>query len=154
MARRGTDGPEPAGEQVVRLTSAVLDVVIEHARNALPDECCGLLLGDGQVVRLAWPAHNELASPTRYRVDARDYLAAARYGRQHGLDVVGAYHSHPSSPAVPSLSDLAESAGDCFLYLIAGGVAGGARPDVRGYRFGDGNFEELRVVAVPQECLS
>ena len=112
-----------AATAVVRFVPAVLEVVVEHARSLLPEECCGLLLGDDASIQLAWPARNELASPTRYRVDPRDYIAASRYGRKHGFDVVGAYHSHPRTPALPSPTDVAESAGEHFLYLIVGQVA-------------------------------
>jgi proteasome lid subunit RPN8/RPN11 len=139
----------------LRITRDVIAVILDHARGCLPDECCGLLLGRGNRVGLAWPARNELASPTRYRVDPRDYLAAARYGRRHGLDVVGAYHSHPASPAVPSPTDLAESAGEDFVYLIAGRLTSASgEGDVRAYRFAGGNFAALRLVTDSQENLS
>lgn len=143
--------PPAARTTTIRVAAGVLEMIGEHARTALPDECCGLLLGDDAFVRLAWPARNELRSPTRYRVDPRDYLAAVRYGRRRGLDVVGAYHSHPESAAVPSRTDLAESAGERFLYVIAGHASRPAGPEVRAFVFGGGNFEELRIVAVPQE---
>jgi proteasome lid subunit RPN8/RPN11 len=151
-----TSGTEPPACRppavAVRIAPAVLDVVIEHARTLVPDECCGLLLGDERCVRLAWPARNELASPTRYRVDPRDYLAACHYGRKHGLDVIGAYHSHPRTPARPSATDLAESAGERFVYLIVGQVAAWPdAPEIRAFRFGEGNFEELAIVRERQE---
>lgn len=143
----------PAGAGLtVAVGAAVLDVVLDHARATLPDECCGLLLGEGDCVRAAWPARNELASPTRYRVDPRDYLAAARFARASRLDVIGAYHSHPSSAAIPSRTDLAESAGDTFIYLIAGRIAEAGARELRAYRFAGGNFHELQIVAVPQEA--
>lgn len=147
-----TRAPGAAGAALaIGFGSAVLEMVLDHARTSLPDECCGLLLGRPDHVSLAWPARNELASPTRYRVDPRDYLAAARHARARGLDVVGAYHSHPVGPAVPSHTDLAESAGEHFIYLIAGKVAGGSGRELRAFWFGDGNFRELLIVAVPQE---
>jgi proteasome lid subunit RPN8/RPN11 len=132
----------------------VLDVVVEHARSLAPEECCGLLLGDARSVQLAWPARNELASQTRYRVDPRDYLAACRYGRKHGFDVIGAYHSHPRTAALPSETDLAESAGEHFVYLIVGQVVlWPDAPEIRAFRFGEGNFDELRIVRKPQELV-
>ena len=143
----------PAARPTLRVAVGVLEMIGEHARTSLPDECCGLLLGDEAFVRLAWPARNELRSPTRYRVDPRDYLAAVRYGRRRGLDVVGAYHSHPDSPPVPSRTDLAESAGECFVYVIAGHASRSDGPEVRAFVFGDGNFRERPIVAVPQELL-
>jgi proteasome lid subunit RPN8/RPN11 len=139
----------------LRISRDVAAVILDHARGCVPDECCGLLLGCGTVVHKVWPARNELASPTRYRVDPRDYVAAARYGRGHGLEVIGAYHSHPVSRAVPSPTDLAESAGEDFIYLIAGHIA---RPphkaELRAYRLVSGNFAELPIVTDTQENLS
>lgn len=146
--------PCEAPASVVRFVPAVLDVVIEHARSLAPEECCGLLLGDGHGVALAWPARNELASQTRYRVDPRDYLAASRYGRKHGFEVVGAYHSHPRTVALPSETDLAESAGEHFVYLIVGQVMlWPEAPELRAFRLGNGNFEELAIVREPQELV-
>jgi proteasome lid subunit RPN8/RPN11 len=135
----------------VRVPDAVVEVILDHARGCVPHECCGLLLGAGTTVQKAWPARNELASETRYRVDPRDYVAAAGYGRRHGLDVIGAYHSHPTSPAQPSPTDIAESAGASFIYLIAGRVSLPGEPEVRAFRLADGNFTELPIVVDTQE---
>ncbi len=132
----------------------VADVILEHARGCLPNECCGLLLGDALRVSHAWPARNELASPTRYRVDPRDYVAALGFARPRGLDVVGAYHSHPTSRALPSRTDTGESAGDAFLYVIAGPIHPAAGPpEIRAFRYVGGNFVELPVVRHAQEKL-
>lgn len=143
-------GQHPARESLTT-SREVLAFIMEHARGCLPNECCGLLLGRDCTVEKAWPARNEAASPTRYRVDPRDYVAAAGYGRQHGLDVVGAYHSHPSAEALPSSTDLLESAGDTFLYVIAGPFEEARVPSVRAFRFADGNFRELPVVTDTEE---
>ena len=139
-------------ERTLRMSPDVAAVILDHARGCVPDECCGLLLGSGAVVHKVWPARNEVASPTRYRVDPRDYVAAARYGRVHGLDVIGAYHSHPVSRAIPSPTDLAESAGEGFVYLIAGRVAlPPYKAELRAYRCVSGNFVELSIVTDAQE---
>ena len=135
----------------VRMSSAVVEVILDHARGCVPQECCGLLLGQGARIQKAWPARNELASETRYRVDPHDYIAAAGYGRRHGLDVVGAYHSHPTSRAQPSPTDLAESAGENFIYLIVGRIGLPGPPEVRAFTFGHGNFTELHIVVETQE---
>jgi [CysO sulfur-carrier protein]-S-L-cysteine hydrolase len=47
--------------------------------------------------------------------------------------IVGAYHSHPRSPAVPSPVDLREATFPDFLYVIVS-LAAPHAPDVRGYR--------------------
>jgi proteasome lid subunit RPN8/RPN11 len=155
MSREDVPPTRQGAHATLRISREVVAAILDHARRCLPEECCGLLLGHGTVVLEAWPARNEFASPARYRVDPRDYVAAASYGRRHGLDVVGAYHSHPVSQAVPSPADLAESAGEAFIYVIAGPIGPSAdAAEVRAYRFAGGNFAELPLVTDTQEALS
>ena len=92
--------------------------MVAHAREAAPAECCGLLLGRGDAVVEAVRARNIAGVATRFEVDPRDHIDARRLARQRGLDVVGFYHSHPHSAAVPSETDLAEAGYDDHLYAI------------------------------------
>jgi proteasome lid subunit RPN8/RPN11 len=117
---------------------AALDAVISHARETAPAECCGMLLGAPDVVTDACPARNLATDPNRFRIDPKDHIDARRAARARGLDVVGFYHSHPHSAAVPSQTDLAEASYPDHLYLIVG-LAGG-QPDVQMYRFESGGF--------------
>ena len=92
----------------------VLDAIVTQARAEAPLECCGLLIGHGTIVTAAHPAHNVLASPTRYRVDPKDHFAAIREARTRALAVVGAYHSHPSPPPIASPTDVRDASGEGF----------------------------------------
>ena len=125
----------------------VLDDVVAHARAEAPHECCGLLIGRHERVEDHVRARNIRASATAYLVDPRDHFAAIRRARSAGADVVGAYHSHPRSPAVPSPTDLAEAHGG-FLYLIVS-LQDRDRPDVRAYALDGGNFVPLAFVPCP-----
>src|SRR5688500_2453276 len=102
----------------IEISGLLCRAMFEHARREMPRECCGLLIGDAHAVREVFPARNELADSTRYRIDARDHFAAIRRARSLGLAVIGAYHSHPFSHPVPSSRDLDEASPD-FLYVIA-----------------------------------
>lgn len=126
---------------------AALDRLVAHAREALPDECCGLLVGSGDSVEEAVPARNVRASPTRYEVDPADHFAVIRRVRREGRDIVGAYHSHPSTAAVPSPTDVAEAYDDTLLYVIVS-LRDPQRPDVRGFRIAAGHVREVPLVAV------
>jgi proteasome lid subunit RPN8/RPN11 len=125
----------------------LIDRVVAHARASAPEECCGILLGAGDRIADAHPARNVAERPTaRFVVDPRDHFAAIRDGRERGLTVVGFYHSHPRSEAVPSETDRAEATYPGQLLLIVG--LGAADPDLRLYRFIDGNFLEVPLVRV------
>jgi proteasome lid subunit RPN8/RPN11 len=119
---------------------AALDALVAHARETAPAECCGMLLGDGEAVTEARPARNLATDLNRFLIDPKDHIAARRDARAHGLDVVGFYHSHPHSAAVPSPTDLAEASYPDHVYLIVG--LAGEQPDVHLYRFAAGDFTE------------
>lgn len=93
-------------------------IIRAHARETAPDECCGLLIGTPERIDRAVPTRNLRASPNRYLVDPAEHFAARRAARKEGLAVVGAYHSHPGGPAVPSAVDLAEAFDKGFLSII------------------------------------
>jgi proteasome lid subunit RPN8/RPN11 len=124
----------------VILPRAVRDAVVAHAREASPAECCGLLVGSPGEITSAVRAGNLSENPKRFLVDPKDHIRARRDARAAGLDVVGFYHSHPHSPAVPSERDLAEASyADC-LYLI---VSLAEEPPEAGfYRLATAGFRE------------
>jgi proteasome lid subunit RPN8/RPN11 len=134
----------PAAE--VRILDEVLEAVAAHARAALPDECCGLLLGAHLEIVRALPARNLTPSPTSYEIDPRDHFAALRTARAEGLSVVGAYHSHPGADPVPSRRDLAEASFPEFVYLIMSIGRAGERGDVRAYWLEPRGATRLEVV--------
>ena len=130
------------------VTAAVIDAVVRHARAEAPNECCGILVGDGQAVEEAVRAGNIAERPlTRFLIQPKDHLDALRRARLQGRDVVGFYHSHPNSPASPSRTDIAEATYPGHLFLIVGLAVD--PPDVRLYRFAAGNFLETPFVTVP-----
>jgi proteasome lid subunit RPN8/RPN11 len=123
------------------------DAVVAHAREAAPEECCGLLLGrDGEIVE-AVPARNIAGDPTaRFQIDPVDHFRAIRTARARSLEVVGFYHSHPRSAAEPSARDLAEFDHSGHLYAI---VSLRTEPaEVRLFRFASGNFQPVAFVTV------
>lgn len=130
---------------VVHMPRTVRDAVLDHARRALPDECCGLLIGvsaetDTRVTR-AWPARNLRRSPTRYLIDPADHFAAIRAARATGETVVGAYHSHPASPPSPSATDDRDAEDTALLYVIASP----AGAEVRAYRLDAGRLRRVEL---------
>jgi [CysO sulfur-carrier protein]-S-L-cysteine hydrolase len=141
-----------ADPQVASPVQVPVDVeaaVWAHVRAEAPHEGCGLLLGRPGALVHAWPARNRLASATRYEIHPEDHFAALREARRLGLEVIGAYHSHPASPAVPSATDLAEAFAG-FLFVIASLMPGGPAAALRGWALRDGNFEEIALVRTPQ----
>src|SRR5262245_58106033 len=121
-----------------KLHRRALDAMVAHAREARPAECCGVLLGNGDEVTEAVPTQNIATTANRFLIDPKDHIDARRDGRLRGLDTLGFYHSHPSSAAVPSATDLAEASYPDHLYGIVSLANDPA--EVRMYRYEDGRF--------------
>ena len=132
----------------MRIASDVIDTVVAHAREAAPDECCGLLIGRGDDIVAARRTPNVSARPaTRFEIDPKGHIEGRRDARARGLDVAGFYHSHPHSPAEPSSADVAEANYPEHIYLIVS-LAGDA-PDVQAFRLDDrGNFHRVSFVTL------
>jgi [CysO sulfur-carrier protein]-S-L-cysteine hydrolase len=128
----------------VRLTAQAREAIVAHAKREQPNECCGLLAGSHGVVDECVPARNLSASPTRYLIDPQDHIALNRRLRGTPRRVIGAYHSHPSSPAVPSPTDIAEAQYPEFVWVIVS-LAVPHVPEIRAYRIVGGRFEEIEV---------
>lgn len=131
-----------AGATTLTLAATLVDALVAEAVAAAPREACGLLVGRGHAVHRIVPARNVDASPARYTIDPADHFAALRAARRDGLTVIGAYHSHPAGPAVPSPTDTAEASPD-FLYVIVGLAP---VPAVTAWHLVDGNFAGLSLV--------
>ena len=130
----------------VEIPATVIRDMLTHAREEAPRECCGLLVGKGESVSRSVRARNLDATATRYLIDPEDHFAAIRAARVEGLEVVGAYHSHPSSAPVPSPTDVAEANnGSDFLYVIVSLL----NEDVRGYRIDAGVYKPLALSPKP-----
>jgi proteasome lid subunit RPN8/RPN11 len=90
------------------LPAGVLNELYAHARETLPEECCGLIVGDGRErYRRVIRCRNELTrlhheDPGEYPRDGRsgfvmnamDYTAAVQQARRAGERVTAVYHSH------------------------------------------------------------
>jgi proteasome lid subunit RPN8/RPN11 len=132
----------------MHIRQQVIDDMIAHAREEAPNECCGLLAGSTRTIDACIRTHNLKMSPTEYLVDPADHFAAIRRLRAEGRAIVGAYHSHPRSAAVPSPTDVSEAHYPEFLYVIVS-LARRNDPEIRGYEITEGSFAPISLVPVP-----
>jgi proteasome lid subunit RPN8/RPN11 len=127
--------------------SGLLDRMIDHARAALPNEACGLLVGrDGQASRFI-PAENTLRSKTAYEIDPAFLAATFRSLRETGEELVGIFHSHPQGPARPSNRDLERAFYPEAVHIIVS-LAEPERPQVACFRIIDGQGYDVELHAI------
>lgn len=108
----------------VILSGALQARIFEHLQAAYPNEGGGFLLGttDGSTIRIAdiVPVTNTFAAEEQYHRYAMTPLDWARMEDEadaRGLTLVGYFHSHPDSPAIPSAYDR-DHALPNFTYII------------------------------------
>jgi proteasome lid subunit RPN8/RPN11 len=99
-------------------------IIVQHAVDAFPDECCGFVFGheDSAGRRIITEARvvkniKDGDKRRRFEIAPQDYLDAEKYAEEHQLELLGVYHSHPNHPATPSEHDRA-AAQPFFSYLI------------------------------------
>ena len=123
----------------------IVDRLLAKAEAAHPNECCGILLGEGARIGDILPTANVHPDPAaHFEIDPQTLIDAHRAARLSGPQVVGYYHSHPNGRAEPSATDAAMAAGDGMVWAI---VAAGR---VAFWRSGDAGFEALPYVTSPR----
>ena len=114
-----------SGRAAVRLTAEQLRTVEAAAKEAYPEEACGLLVGrpgeNGRCrVNLVEASANVAEPPRtrRFEVDPMLRLRLERALRESPDSIVGVYHSHPGGAAAPSDTDLAMVFEPALVWLI------------------------------------
>ena len=126
------------------IPAAMRDEIVAHARAGLPNEACGIIAGvDGRAERF-FPALPDEPSPYYYRIESRDQIRIMNEIDEAGLDLIGIYHSHTSSPAFPSRTDAEQAFWPDAVYVIVSLASPEA--DVRGYRIRDMDVTEEELV--------
>jgi proteasome lid subunit RPN8/RPN11 len=138
------------------LPREMIDEMVAHAREDLPNECCGVIAGrDGIATRL-YRTRNAEASPFRYNIDPRDLLRIEREADENDWSVLVIYHSHVASDAYPSPTDvrLAQWPGtdppaDLYpgAYYVLVSLKDPNAPSVRAYRIHAGQVNEVELSA-------
>ena len=120
----------------MRISRALWDEIVAHARADAPNECCGMIAArDGAAVAVH-RARNTAASPLRYEMDGMEQYRIQTAIEDAGLELGAIYHSHTRSAPEPSQTDINLAFYPEALYVIVG--VAGDEPDVRAWRIVDG----------------
>jgi len=123
----------------VVIPDEVRAALVAHAEAEAPNEACGLVAFRDGVAERYLPAENVAASPYRFELKPRDPLDF--FLEDEGFEL-GVFHSHLSSPAWPSRTDV-ENIGlwNGRPYLILSRRTG----DLAAFRIEDGQIETVEL---------
>ncbi len=116
---------------MIGITRDVADDIIEHAKKDTPVEACGYLAGKNGVITKSYRMTNIDNSLEHFSFDPKEQFDVVRKARSEGLEIIANYHSHPVTPARPSLEDINLAYDPNISYLIIS-LAGG-REDIKSF---------------------
>ncbi len=127
-----------------KIPQTLVEKMFAHARGCAPEECCGLLGGEGSRASSVYPLRNVAPrAEVAYEAAPEELFEAQREMRARGEQLVGLYHSHPrSSEPEPSRTDVRLAFYPDAFYLIIGFDEGGCV--LRAFRISEreGRWEE------------
>jgi [CysO sulfur-carrier protein]-S-L-cysteine hydrolase len=134
---------------MITLQSSHRDQILKSAREAGPNECCGLIGGrqNGEAQNIYRLRNVAVDKTISYEAAPEDLFAAQRQMRERGEGLIAIYHSHPrSAEPVPSETDVRLAYYPQAVYFIVG--LAGPRPVIRAFRISEreGHWEEVEYV--------
>jgi proteasome lid subunit RPN8/RPN11 len=90
----------------VKIDQSLLQIVIDHALEDAPNECCGVLAVRDGVVDRVIPLENAKQSPFSFEIEPSVLLKAYTEIEDSGAELGVIYHSHTRSAPVPSQTDI------------------------------------------------
>jgi proteasome lid subunit RPN8/RPN11 len=127
----------------MKISQALIDEMVAHARADLPNECCGMIGGrDGGATRVV-RVENAAASPLRYEMDPQGQFDALKAIEDGGDQLLGIYHSHTRSAAYPSQTDVNEAVMWPEQVYVIVSLEHEDAPDVKAY-----DLAELKIADV------
>lgn len=104
--------------EVLYYNQAIVDELIAHAKEILPNECCGYISGIGDQLEKVYPLTNLDAKHDHFTMDPKEQFAAMKEARSLGQELKVVYHSHPETPARPSEEDIRLLQDPNMIYVI------------------------------------
>jgi proteasome lid subunit RPN8/RPN11 len=143
-------GIAPSVTGVLKIAREHVDAVIAHAREDHPDEACGVIVGpeDSDVPTRLVRMINAERSPTFFRFEPQEQFALYKEMSTTGEEIVVVYHSHTSTEAYPSRTDISLAGEPQAHYVIVSTAESGASDgpvSVRSFRIIDGAVTEEEI---------
>ena len=126
------------------IPKAVFDQIIAHASADLPNEACGYLAGVNNDVSVAYELTNVDQSVDHFSFDPAEQFKTVKDARSKDLEIIANYHSHPSSPARPSVEDIRLAFDPSMSYVIVSLMT--FVPVVKSFKIKDGIVSPEEII--------
>jgi len=132
----------------VKLPRPLVNRILALAQSEPNKEICGLISSHKDQTLHCIPVSNVAEQPEHlFTMDPAQQIDAMRHMREQNETLFAIYHSHPTGPAEPSITDIEQAGYPEVLQLIVSLNTKGVL-ELSGYR-----FEKGKAVAVHLEIL-
>jgi len=133
---------------VLQIRAALVQALWEHSEREHPIEACGVIAGSStdRVPTRHIPMENSAYSPTFYEFESKALLALYKELDDRDEAPVVIYHSHTSTEAYPSRTDIAYAGEpDAHYVLLSTREEIATRSEFRSFRIVNGTVTEEPV---------
>ncbi len=133
-------------KDILNIEEKVYTALVNQALSGMPNEVCGYLAEKDGVVIAHYEMRNLDESPEHFTMQPEEQFKAVKDMRQKGLKLRAVYHSHPETPARPSLEDIKLAYDPNLSYVILS--LAGEVPDLKSFRIqkGEVSAEDTQIV--------
>lgn len=127
----------------------IVEAIFAQAEQGAPIEVCGYLAGDSGRVTRFYAMRNVDGKADHFSFDPKEQFDVHKSARQEGMRIIGVYHSHPVTPARPSLEDIRMAYDPAIVYVIVS-LMGGVRT-IRGFHITQGKVEDEPLITEEEQ---
>lgn len=135
---------------MIKLNKSQFKEIYDYAVKELPNEACGLLAGeeDGEdiIITKVYLLTNLDKSPEHFSMDPKEQFEVIKDIRKNNWQLIGNFHSHPSTPSRPSEEDKRLAFDPNSSYFILSLAQ--EEPVLKSFKIIDNNVEEEKVEIV------
>jgi proteasome lid subunit RPN8/RPN11 len=138
----------------VDISQDLLEQILDHAREEVPNECCGVVAVEpaqaGRPVRAAriHRAVNAAKSSLRFEIDPLEVGTLIDTVDDEGLTIGAIYHSHLRTAPRPSQTDINFAPAWPRAEWIIVGLTDPEAPEIRSYLIEGGTVREVEIAQI------
>ncbi len=108
----------------LKISTRDIELIQAELEENKPYEACGVLIGTVEeslaLVEKVLPITNAKRTRRSFELEPKEHYDAWNEAEKNGKEIVGVYHTHPVSSAIPSLWDRETMENAPSVWLIAG----------------------------------
>ena len=112
--------------QKIILSKLQKKILLDHTCKEEPNEACAILYGnkieEESTVKEIWLTKNETPSPIEFTLSAEQTWEMDQKRKELNLEIIGIFHSHPKSEALPSSTDKKFMQNNPYVWIIYSGI--------------------------------